>query len=135
MAKGYLLESNDGTIRRTINQLHSTVDGLTVGKTLIYAPSSDFVIQQAMVRLTTITGGPGIEGAIRIIDDTSGNVLIPTATLTGLTASGKVFPLLLAAVLFDIVPSGNEIKAEVITAYSAGPTVVTLEVDVLGYLV
>ena len=113
----------------------ASINGLATGTTnLLTVPAGcSFVLQQAVVRLVGVTGSATV-GEVKIVDSTASADLIANTTLTGLTSTGKCFPLLTTAAVMPVVPAGSVVSFTISTAFTVA-TAVNLSVDLIGYLV
>lgn len=137
--RSFLGSSDISSALATLDLVKVTITGMdglsTIPTPTIYTVpgGKSFIPVQAYVRLTALTG-LATTGVIKIYNDTQSIDLFPNTTLTGLTATGKVFPLILSSSVLPVSVAGDVLKVTMTTAYTVA-TVVTLSVDLVGYLV
>lgn len=137
--RSFLASSDISSALATLDLIKVTITGMD-GLSTIVTPTiytvpggKSFIPMQAYVRLTALTGLATV-GVIKLYNDTQTLDLFPNTTLTGVTAVGKAFPLILPVSVLPVCVAGDVIKVAMTTAYTVATTV-TLSVDLIGYLV
>lgn len=110
------------------------IDGTATGQTgILTVPAGfKFVLNKAVIRLTGLAGAATV-GHVKIQNITDTVDIVGDTTLTGLTAITLTFPILPSGAT-AFVPAGKVVGVNVTTAFTVA-TVVTLSVDLIGYLV